>query len=100
MYSKFIAIFPIFRFEIKNNDSIYFYVTDNEKIIKIYKGAISTIKGYISERLVINMDQPTHHILNSNPTIYRSTWDFYLVFNSGKFGNMYFRKGSWIPIGD
>src|ERR1035437_774223 len=70
-----------FRFEIKNNDSIYFYETEKEKIIKIYRGTISTTDNYTSERLIINFDQPTHHILTSNPTTYRRVWSFYLVFN-------------------
>ncbi len=87
-----------FRFEIKNNDSIYFYLTNKENILKTYKGTISTIKPYSSERLRIHMEQPTHHILSSNPTIYRSSWSFYLVFNSPKFNNVYFKKGKWKPI--
>jgi hypothetical protein len=84
-----------FRFEIKKNDSIYFYVTDKERILKTYKGTISTLKPYQSARLVIKMEQPTHHVLTTDPTIYRHTWDFYLVFNSPKYNNMYFRKGEW-----
>jgi len=89
-----------FRFEIKQNDKIYFYVTDKEKILKTYIGTISTLKPYSSERLVINMEQPTIHIMKSNPTIYRSAWSFYLVFHSNKFNNMYFRKGTWKAIND
>ncbi|WP_413533209.1 hypothetical protein [Empedobacter brevis] len=87
-----------FRFEIKNNDSIYFYITDKENVIKTYKGVISTIKPYNSERLRIHMQQPTHHILSQNPTIYRSSWSFYLVFNSQKLSNVYFKKGKWKSI--
>ena len=87
-----------FRFEIRKNDSIYFYLTENEKILKIYKGTISTVKPWNSERLVINMIQPTNHIIKTNPTVYRSAWGFYLVFHSDKFNNIYFKKGKWIPI--
>uniref|UniRef100_UPI0040499BD0 hypothetical protein n=1 Tax=Flavobacterium sp. TaxID=239 RepID=UPI0040499BD0 len=87
-----------FRFDIKENDSIFFYVTDKEKIIKIFKGTIETTKPYSSERLIINMDQPTHHILETNPTIYRSAWSFYLVFYSPKFNNVYFKMGQWKPL--
>ena len=87
-----------FRFEIKENDSIYFYVTNEKKVVKTFKGTISTLKSYNSARLVIKMEQPTHHILTSNPTIYRETWDFFMVFNSPKFHNMYFRKGKWAKI--
>jgi len=84
-----------FRFEIKDNDSIYFYVTNKEKILKTYRGTITTTKPYSSERLIINMEQPNHHIMTSNPTIYRNTWDFNLVFYSPKFNNLYFKKGRW-----
>ena len=84
-----------FRFEIKENDSIYFYVTEKEIINKTYKGKISTLAPYESARLVIKMEKPTHHVLTTNPTIYREVWDFFMVFNSPKFNNMYFRKGEW-----
>lgn len=87
-----------FRFEITKDDSIFFYVTEKEKIIKTYKGTITTVKPYSSERLVIKMEQPTHQILTTNPTIYRETWDFFMVFNSPKFYNMFFRKGRWNNI--
>lgn len=87
-----------FRFEIKDNDSIYFYVTEKQKISKIFKGAISTIKPTASERLVLHMAQPTHHILSDNPTTYRTARGFYLVFNSPKFGNVFFIKGRWQPL--
>ncbi|GAA4359445.1 hypothetical protein GCM10023185_26060 [Hymenobacter saemangeumensis] len=84
-----------FRFEIKKNDSLYFYVLQRGKIAQTYKGAISTLKPYSSHRLVVQMNQPTHHVMESNPTIYRDAWGFYLVFNSPRFGNMFFIKGSW-----
>jgi hypothetical protein len=87
-----------FRFEIKANDSMYFYVTDGKRILNTYRGTVTTNNIYRSERLVINMEEPTHHILSSNPTTYRSTWDYYLVFNSLKFNNVFFRKGKWQPL--
>ncbi|MBL7888433.1 MAG: hypothetical protein JNL24_02710 [Bacteroidia bacterium] len=87
-----------FRFEIKENDSIYFYVTDKEKILKTFPGRISTVKPWSSERLKIKMKQPTHHIMASDPTIFRSAWSFHLVFYSPKFYNVYFKKGKWKPI--
>ncbi len=88
-----------FRFEIKNDDNIYFYETNRGKILKTFKGKISTTRPYSSERLIISMEQPSHHILTSNPTIYRNAWSFYLVFHSPKFSNVYFKKGKWMPIG-
>jgi len=87
-----------FRFEIKENDSILLYVTDGLKINETYKGKISTLAPYKSARLVIKMEEPNHHIFTTNPTIYRESWDFFMVFNSPKFNNMYFRKGEWTKI--
>lgn len=89
-----------FRFKISEEDSIFFYVTEKDNIIKTYRGVISTVKPFNSERLVIEMKKPTHHVLNSNPTIYRENNSFYLVFNSPKFYNMFFRKGLWVRIED
>ena len=87
-----------FRFEIKENDSIYFYQTDREKILKKYRGKISIIKSNHSARLIVNMKKPTNHIVEFNPTTYRSAWSFYLVFYSEKFNNVYFKKGKWVQI--
>ncbi|AXG69901.1 hypothetical protein KORDIASMS9_02129 [Kordia sp. SMS9] len=87
-----------FRFEIKENDSIYFYVTDKEEILNTHKGTITTVTPYSSARLVIKTIKPSHHILTTNPTIYRQVGDFFLVFRSPKFHNMYFQKGKWKAI--
>jgi hypothetical protein len=87
-----------FRFEIKHNDSIYFYATNKENVLKTYRGTVTTTEQYSSKRLIIMMDQPTHHIMRSNPTTYRSAWSFYLVFHSPLFNNVYFKKGKWKPI--
>ena len=89
-----------FRFKISEQDSLFFYVTDKEKILKTYKGTIKTTnpKNHKSDRLLVEMKQPTHHILESNPTTYRSAWSFYLVFHSPQFHNVFFKKGKWKPI--
>jgi hypothetical protein len=89
--------YETYRFTITESDSIFFYVTDKEKVLKTYKGVIKT-NHYKSVRLIVNMDEPTHHIMMSNPTTYRSAWSFYLVFNSPKFNNVYFKKGKWKPL--
>jgi hypothetical protein len=86
------------RFEIKENDSIFFYVTNKERIVKTFRGKITATKLYSSERLILHMEQPTHHILIDNPTTYRSAWNFYLVFYSPKFNNVFFKKGKWEPL--
>lgn len=87
-----------FRFEIKENDSIYFYQTRKNRIVKMYTGTISTVNPQGSERLVVHMNEPTHHIIADNPTLSRDVWDFHLIFNSEKFGNVFFKKGEWEPI--
>ncbi len=87
-----------FRFEITPDDSIHFHVTDDSRVVRTVSGHITTVKPYSSERLVIHMMPPGHHVLASNPTIYRSTWSFQLVFHSEHYHNMYFIKGRWKPI--
>jgi hypothetical protein len=87
-----------FRFEIKDNDSIYFYVTQHAKVLKLYSGTITTTQSNNSQRLIMHMVQPTHHVMSSDPTTYRNAWGFYLVFHSPKFNNMFFKKGVWTPI--
>jgi hypothetical protein len=87
-----------YRFEIKENDSIYFYVTQKEKVVQTFKGTITTVKPGPSERLVLHLAQPTHHILTSDPTTYRSAHGFYLVFASPKYGNVFFKQGEWQPL--
>ncbi|WP_342644830.1 hypothetical protein [Mucilaginibacter sp. CSA2-8R] len=87
-----------FRFEIKDNDSIYFYVTNEAKILKTYKGTVSTTTDYASARLILNMEANTHHIMRQDPTAIRGAWSFTLAFRSPKFNNVYFKKGDWEPI--
>lgn len=87
-----------FRFEIKENDSIYFYVTNKDKILEKHVGHIETNNDYNSERLIVNIKEPSYHVLATNPTTYRNIWGFYLVFESSKFKNMFFKKGKWKPI--
>ncbi len=89
-----------YRFEIKDNDSIYFYATNGAKILKTYKGKISTTDNYVSARLILHMDSNTHHIVSQNPTTIRSAWSFILIFRSPKFNNVYFKKGDWEQLSD
>lgn len=87
-----------YRFEITDDDSIFFHCTQGSKILQTYRGRIGVTQSYQSARLIIEMPLPTYHVLESNPTIYRSAWNFYLVFNSKHYHNMYFRKGKWKPL--
>lgn len=87
-----------FRFTITEDDSIFFHVTDGERIIDTYKGIIYSPGYHKSARLGFSMAKPTHHVVSSNPTIYRDVWDFYIVLKSPKYNNMFFIQDSWEPI--
>ena len=87
-----------FRFEITKNDSIYFYVTEGNTIVKTYRGSISFHPAYKRPRLIINIDEPRHHIIEDYPTLYRVPRNFYYVFDSPEFGNVFFTKGEWYEI--
>lgn len=87
-----------YRFEIKEDNTFLFYVTDKEKIIKTYKGYVTFHAPHVSTRIAIHMNEPSHHILESNPTLYRDIWSFYYVFESKHYGNMFFKKGEWKKI--
>ncbi|MFT6211425.1 MAG: hypothetical protein ACJATE_002061 [Bacteroidia bacterium] len=86
-----------FRYTILPNDSIYFYETNGQKIIRTHKGTVRFLPAYKTPRLVIQIDAPRHHIVESLPTLYREPWSFYYVFSSRKFGNVFFTKGEWKP---
>ena len=88
-----------FKLEITKKDSIFLYKMHKKKVVTIAKGSITTVKPYSSERLVLHMAAPNHHITATNPTTFRKTKDnFYLVFHSDKFKNLFFRKGTWKKI--
>jgi hypothetical protein len=87
-----------FRFVISSDDVINFYEMRKGQEIKFYRGFISTVEPEHSARLVLHMQQPTHHILSTDPTIYRNNGSFYLVFDSPKFKNVFFKKGEWQPL--
>jgi len=87
-----------FRFEITPKNEILFHVTEKEKIIKTYSGSVTFIHHYMP-RLVLHMKTDTnHHVIDSEPTLYRTVWGFYYVFNSSEFGNVFFTKGHWKSI--
>lgn len=87
-----------YRFEIKENDTLYFYVIDKERVISVYKSAIDATKTYESARLLLLANTPAHHIIAEQPTTIRNAWSFNLVFHSSLYNNMYFKKGEWKPI--
>ena len=53
-------------------------------------------KQYCNKRIRLHSDLTNHHIIRDNPTLYRKKFNaFYYVFNSEKFGNVFFKKGQW-----
>lgn len=88
-----------YRFKITENNKIYFYITDKEKIIKTIEGKVEIIEYYTpSPRLKIIFNEPRFHIIKDNPTLYREIWSFYYVFYSEKYQNIFFTKGNWKSI--
>lgn len=87
-----------YRFKITEDDRIYFYITEKENIIKTIEGTVTYNIGYTSPHIKLNFEEPKFHILIENPTLYREIWTFYYVFESKKYGNMFFSKGNWNEI--
>jgi len=60
-----------FRFTITPQDSIFFHITEGASVLETHKGIIKTVKPTSSHRLIVEMEDPGHHVLQSNPTTYR-----------------------------
>jgi hypothetical protein len=80
------------KFEIKENDSIICYVINDDESLSVYSGTISTLNSYEAARLQLKMNEPKFHVFADHPTLYRTYAGFYLVFDSKKFGNVFFVK--------
>lgn len=52
-------------------------------------------KNYCNRKIRIHSDSTNNHIIQDNPTLYRKSFNFYYVFKSKKFGNIFFKKGKW-----
>lgn len=87
-----------FRFEITTQNELIFLQTEKDKILKIAKVNISFAAAYKQPRINLHVDSTRHHIIAENPTLYRTVWSYYYVFHSAKFGNVFFKKGTWKPI--
>jgi hypothetical protein len=92
-----------FRLRITNNNLILESRID-DNIWKSEEVKISFSSGYFdldkeeycNRKIRIHSDSTNHHIIRDNPTLYRESFNnFYYVFESVKFGNMFFRKGEW-----
>jgi len=93
-----------FRFTITDNDELIFesrIYENNWKVdtIKVsYSSGYYDIdkKEYCNRKLRVHSDSTSHHIIRDNPTLYRQSFKgFYYVFESEKFGNVFFKKGQW-----
>ena len=94
-------------------ENFRYKITESEELIfesKIYgnkwkseKVKVSYSSGYYDEnkkeycnrKIRIHSDSTTHHIIKDNPTLFRKSFNFYYVFKSEKFGNVFFKKGKW-----
>ena len=85
-----------YRFEIFEDNTIEFYVTENEQIVKTYRGKVIFAGGRHS--LIIKMKDKDFHVTKKRPALYRLPWSFYYVFHSEKFNNMFFTKGKWKAV--
>lgn len=83
--------YDYYRFTITTNDSIYFYVTNKDTIIRTFKEKISYSSGPPDLWKVLS-ETITHHVIKYQPTLYRGHKKFYYVFKSDHYGNMCFRK--------
>jgi len=93
-----------FRFKITDHNELIF-----ESLIYDSKWKADTVKvsyssgyydedkkEYCNQKLRVHSDSTSHHIIRDNPTLYRQSFSgFYYVFESEKFGNVFFKKGQW-----
>lgn len=93
-----------FRFTITQNNELIFesHIYDNKWRADTVKVSYSSgyfdldKNEYCNRKIRIHSDSTSHHIIRDNPTLYRESFNsFYYVFESEKFGNVFFRKGQW-----
>jgi len=85
--------FQHFSFEInKNEEFVFFEYYDSGKIKSKHKGNVEFIEGYASPHLKLDHVEPKHQIVENEPLLVRNKWEFYYVFKSKKFGNVFFKK--------
>lgn len=93
-----------FRFEITTDNRMIFETRRNKEKwnVETIDVSFSTgywdldIEQYCNKRIRIHSDSTNHHVVQDNPTLYRKNFNrFYYVFESEKFGNMFFKKGQW-----
>jgi hypothetical protein len=74
-------------------DFLTLFVLAKGKIVNIYRRKIEFIDVYKNRwRFETENDTTTHHIISSTPTLFRHVGYFNYVFESSRFGNVFFRK--------
>lgn len=93
-----------FKFSITENDQLIFKARIYDNVWNLDTVKVSYSSGYYdlekeqycNRKLRVHSDSTTHHIIMDNPTLYRRSFNrFYYVFESKKFGNVFFKKGEW-----
>jgi len=85
-----------FRFEFTEDKKMNFEYRVYEDNWKKEVIDISIEPTWHNRRVIIHSDTSNHHIIRDNPTLYRLSFNrFYYVFESEKFGNVFFKKGKW-----
>jgi hypothetical protein len=94
-----------FKFTITKNDELIFKTLIHDNKWKSETVKVSYSSGYFdldkneycNRKIRIHSDSLNNHIIRDNPTLYRKSFNnFYYVFKSKKFGNVFFKKGDWI----
>jgi len=79
-----------YRFTITAEDSLYFYITNKDTVIKTFKEKIKYSSG--PPDLWTIETHTNYHVIKYPPTLFRGHHKFYYVFLSDIYGNMFFRK--------
>jgi hypothetical protein len=79
-----------YRFTIMPTDSIFFYVTNKDTVIRTFREKIVYSSG--PPDLWKVQGDSTYHIIKYPPILFRGHKKFYYVFKSRHYGNMFFRK--------
>lgn len=87
-----------FRFEITPQHDFRLHLTEEARVTRTIAGRVVFLEAYQQPRIIMQVDSPRYHLVATNPTLYRETWSFYYVFDSPKFGNVFFKKGPWVPL--
>ena len=80
-----------YRFTITPSDSIYFYLTKKDTVIRTFRKKISYSSGP-PDLWKVHSDTTTYHVIKYPPTLFRGQKKFYYVLKSDQYGNIFFRK--------